>query len=279
MKQPAQIIVFTDLDGTLLDSGTYSFAAARQSLELLSGQRIPLIPCTSKTRCETEHYRKRLGNHHPFVCENGGGIFIPEGYFNDRNITERHGAVCEGSYRVIRLGAPYRRLRMELARLRAQGFAVTGFGDLTADEIAARTGLPLIEAVLCKEREFDEPFFFREYEERRRELCLEIQDRGLQLTEGKMLHLTGGSDKGRAIDILIECYREHYGDVTTIALGDAPNDLPMLERVDYPAVVLRSDGTVHPELSRPGFHKADGIGPEGWNRMIPELLQLAGRQW
>ncbi len=79
-----KLIIFTDLDGTLLDYSTYSFEAAIPALQLLKEKNIPLIICSSKTGKEIEHYRKKLGNTHPFISENGGGIFIPKGYFDFR---------------------------------------------------------------------------------------------------------------------------------------------------------------------------------------------------
>ena len=74
-------IIFSDLDGTLLDSVDYSFAAALPALEAIRTQDVPLILCSSKTRAEIEVYRQRLNNEHPFITENGGGIFIPQDYF------------------------------------------------------------------------------------------------------------------------------------------------------------------------------------------------------
>ncbi|MCG7852909.1 MAG: HAD hydrolase family protein, partial [Methanosarcinaceae archaeon] len=47
-------VVFTDLDGTLIDHDTYSYKAARPALAALKKQGIPLIFCTSKTRAEIE---------------------------------------------------------------------------------------------------------------------------------------------------------------------------------------------------------------------------------
>ena len=43
-------VIYTDLDGTLLDHHTYSFDAARSTIAALSERGIPVIPCTSKTR-------------------------------------------------------------------------------------------------------------------------------------------------------------------------------------------------------------------------------------
>ncbi|MBM4388831.1 MAG: HAD hydrolase family protein, partial [Deltaproteobacteria bacterium] len=60
------LIIFTDLDGTLLDSRTYSFEQAEPALELIKRRRIPLIICSSKTRAEIEAIRETIGNLDPF---------------------------------------------------------------------------------------------------------------------------------------------------------------------------------------------------------------------
>ena len=77
-----KIIVFTDLDGTLLDHVTYSFCEAEDALELLREKEVPLILCSSKSSDEIKVYRRKLSNNEPFISENGGAIFIPEGYGN-----------------------------------------------------------------------------------------------------------------------------------------------------------------------------------------------------
>ena len=76
-----QPLVFTDLDGSLLDHHSYSFDAARSTLERLDELGIPVIPVTSKTRAEIKQIRDALGNKHPFVAENGAAVFIPRSYF------------------------------------------------------------------------------------------------------------------------------------------------------------------------------------------------------
>jgi predicted mannosyl-3-phosphoglycerate phosphatase (HAD superfamily) len=75
MKQ----IIFTDLDGTLLDSKTYSYEKSLAVINRLKESGIPIIFCSAKTRAEQEVYRRELGLFHPFVVENGGAVFIPRG--------------------------------------------------------------------------------------------------------------------------------------------------------------------------------------------------------
>ena len=46
------LLVFTDLDGTLLDHDSYSFEPARPALARLRSAGVPVIPTTSKTLAE-----------------------------------------------------------------------------------------------------------------------------------------------------------------------------------------------------------------------------------
>ena len=46
------MLVFTDLDGTLLDHNTYSFSPALAAINKLKSLNIPIIPVTSKTLSE-----------------------------------------------------------------------------------------------------------------------------------------------------------------------------------------------------------------------------------
>ena len=89
MTTTPKLVIFSDLDGCLLDRQTYSFEPAQAALRLIKGKIIPLILVSSKTRVEIEEYRRRLKNDHPFVSENGGAVFIPKGYFSFQFSHER----------------------------------------------------------------------------------------------------------------------------------------------------------------------------------------------
>ena len=134
-------IIFTDLDGTLLDYSNYSFEKALPALELIRQQSVPLILCSSKTRTEIECYRKKLANSHPFVSENGGGIFIPRKYFDFPPPVASYPIEEEPDYNVIRLGARYSDLRKAVEELQREGFEIRGFGDMTAGELADMTNM------------------------------------------------------------------------------------------------------------------------------------------
>jgi mannosyl-3-phosphoglycerate phosphatase len=262
------IIVFTDLDGTLLHPKTYSFGDALPALELMQQRDIPLIICSSKTKAEIEVYRSRLSNRHPFVSENGGGVFIPEGYFPFAVDGE-----TQSGGRLIRFGSTYKELRDVLTSLREQlSVNVRGFGDMSVQEIAALSGLPEQEAALAKMRDFDEPFIFEEADADVDQFLRAIEARGYSWTRGRFYHIIGDNDKGKAATFLKKQYEKKHGPILSIALGDNLNDLPLLRVVDNPVLVRKEDGSYEASIGLPNLIKADGIGPQGWNRVIMRLL-------
>jgi len=271
--QTVQTVVFTDLDGTLLDAATYSAEAAVEALAVLRRRGIPLVLVSSKTRAEIEPIRRRLALSTPFIVENGGAVFVPDGCFE----AALPQAARRGGYQVIELGRPYGELRRALGELaRATGEPLRGFGEMSVEEVVARTGLPRDEAAQAKQREYDEAFVFEGGPDRWDALCRQAETRGLRCTRGgRFHHLMGPHDKGQACRLLLDCYRRQRGGgqaIKAIALGDSLNDLPMLEAADLPVLVQRPDGSYDPDVRLPRLRYAPGVGPLGWNQAVLSLL-------
>lgn len=265
-EQMPNTIVISDLDGTLLDARDYSYAAAMPALDWIRERNVPLVLCSSKTRAEMEVYRQRINSSHPFIAENGGGVFIPKGYFS-----ALHGAVESGGYQLILLGIPYAEVRRRFIHLRDQlGAKVCGFGDMSVAEVAALTGLSEGEAALAKQRDFDEPFVFEGTPDEN--FLRAIEKCGLSWTQGRIFHIMGDHDKGRAVSMLLSLYRQRYDSITSIGLGDSLNDLPMLLAVDRAVLVRRDDGSWDSRIVIPHLLKTQLPGPAGWNEAIFELL-------
>ena len=69
-----KIIIFTDLDGSLLDRKKFHFGIAKQYIHELIARDILLIPNTSKTEEEIKSFLKELNIKIPFISENGSAI-------------------------------------------------------------------------------------------------------------------------------------------------------------------------------------------------------------
>ncbi len=265
-----RLLVFTDLDGTLLDHNTYSFEPALPALRALKSREIPLLICTSKTGAEIEKYRKLLGNDHPFISENGGGIFIPEGYFSrefdyDKRIN---------GYTVIELGTPHEALSEVLKSISGEtGIRIKGVSDMSVPEIVEHTGLDEESAKLAGKRDYSEPFVIYGDEDDIETVRGQIKRRGYNYTRGgRFHHILGENDKGKAVRILTGLYEREAGGLETIGIGDSLNDLPMLETVDIPVLVQKPDGGYDSGIELENTIYADGAGPCGWNSAILKLL-------
>ena len=259
-------IIITDLDGTLLDAETYSFEAARPALEAARRRNVPLILCSSKTRAELEVYRQRLQNGHPFIVENGGALYVPAGYF-----PHIAGGEWRNEYQRIPLGSPYAEVRKAFERLRDElSVPVHGFGDMTADEIAALTGLAPEDAVRAQQREYGEPFVFRGPPDER--FLRAIEEAGLHWTQGRLFHIMGNHDKGKAVKLLRRLFVQNGSAVDLIGLGNSLNDLPLLLAVDRPVLVRKKSGSFEPGINIPSLERTRGAGPAGWNEAVLKIL-------
>jgi len=265
MKQ----IIFTDLDGTLLDSETYSYEKSLAGIKRLKENGIPIIFCSAKTRAEQEVYRRELGLFHPFIVENGGAIFIPRAYFPSP--FDYHKAVDD--LVAIELGIPYGKTRELLDKIkRENNLRLRGFGDMSAAEVAELTGLNIEFAKLAKQREYDETVKFDLSGEEIIKVLEKIREAGLNWAYGgRFYHIMGGNDKGKAVEILSGLYRKMWGGIKTIGLGDSLNDLPMLSLVDIPILVQKRDYSWE-DINLPRLRKVQGAGPEGWSRAIVEIF-------
>jgi mannosyl-3-phosphoglycerate phosphatase len=262
------LLIFTDLDGTLLDHHSYSFKGAEAALHRLRQHSIPIILTSSKTRAELQTLQEKLELNEPFIAENGGGIFIPTGYtiLNTNSFKEL------GGYCVKQFGRPYNFIRSIFESIRSK-YYIKGFGDMTVNEIMEATGLLKADALLARQRDFSEPFLFLG-EHRLQELREEVSAHGLTVTRGgRFYHLMGAEqDKGRAVAETTYLFQEDYPDkIITVGLGDAENDYLMLKEVDIPVLIPKPDGS-YEDFDLQGLNKSPYPGSKGWGAVISVIL-------
>lgn len=269
------VVIFSDLDGTLLDHDTYEWTEAKPALDLCKDLAYPIILVSSKTRAEMEPLRREMSISDPFITENGGGIFFPYSAALPPPPEASLNAGKEGLWK-LSLGLPYQHLVKMLQEIREElGLNLKGFSDMKADEISRLTGLDPGTSRLAAKREYDEPFvIIDEQPLDRKALINAAKQRGLTITSGgRFCHLQGGNDKGQSMEIIITWYGQTHGRVISIALGDSPNDFPMLGRADYPVLIRSRHNFQSLKDKIPRLKVTREMGPSGWNSALLGILK------
>lgn len=259
-------VVFSDIDGTLVDTFTHKYGQSIEIVKKLKEASIPVILCSSKTRAEQEVIRKDLNlENEPFIVENGGAIIIPNGYFKEFTFID--------GWIIIELGRPSLEIQNILKEIRKDGIVFKGVNDLSISQLAEIVGLTHDEAARMSMRRYGETILEIDISDKNRFQRM-LQEKGFNIIHGgRYFDVTSGNDKGKAVKILSDLYRKKMGENTLfIGVGDSPNDIPMLKSVDLPILVQKYDGS-WTDLEISNVVKVEGIGPDGWKNALIKIIE------
>ena len=242
-------VIFTDLDGTLLNHEDYSFDEASEMLDFIKAEKIPLIYTTSKTKQECLILQEKMGLDSPFIVENGACIFGLEG----------------GD---IQLGLSYHDIRIFMDSVK-EAFQIMPFSDMSIEAVMEYTDFSYELAKMAKERDFSEPFLIKD-EQKLTALEKLAEENGMKILKGgRFYHCVGiDQDKGKAVEKVLEFFHDTHA----IGLGDNYNDVDMLRVVDTPILIPHHEGRFI-DVEIEGLLKAPHKGSLGWNTMLKKVLK------
>ncbi len=252
-------IIFTDLDGTLLDHNDYSFVAAEAALHAIAERNIPLIINSSKTAAEIISLQKKLNITQPFIAENGAAVYTPA--------SDQKRFDCQAFAR------PRQDILDILNSLRKEyGCQFTGFADANVTQISDMTGLSLGQSLLALDRHFSEPLLWQDNADRLETFLQQLKQHQLIAQQGgRFLTVSSEANKAEAMAWLCQQYDQAH---TIIALGDSLNDEAMLNAADI-AVVIKSKHADQLVINgAKEVIKTDLAGPSGWQVAMDTLLPL-----
>lgn len=255
MELRNSLVVYTDLDGTLLDHETYSWQPARPALTRLAERGVPVVLASSKTAREISKLQRALGlEAFPAIVENGAGVLYP-------------GTSERGS------GADYAALREVLADISTDlRSCFEGFGDMDTETLMRITGLPRADAILAQDRQYSEPGLWSGTDVKRATFVAALSTSGVTAREGgRFMTLSFGKTKRDRMDEI----NLHFGAQTTIALGDAPNDIEMLDHATVGVIVRNPHRSPLPPLAGEAegrITRTAASGPAGWNAAVSAFL-------
>lgn len=259
MTNTISIIVFSDLDGTLIDHDTYRWDAATPALDALKHIGAGIVLASSKTAAEIAVLQDELGvTNWPAIVENGAGLILPG----------NHEQADNSHYQSIR-----RKLEKIPDSLRKH---FRGFGDMHVSELVKVTGLSVEFASLARQRNYSEPGLWNGTDAKLSEFLAALSKHNISARSGgRFLTLSYGQTKADRMKEVIKQYQPFH----TVALGDAPNDVEMLHCADIGVVVANPSGKPMPAIEN-GLHgriiRTTLPGPVGWNRVMLDIIAELG---
>lgn len=272
----AQTLIFTDLDGTLLDHDSYSPELAIPMIRRLKEKKVPIILTSSKTFAEMVQIRHSLNLTSPFIVENGAALYVPEDYFKtpplNTTLVSGFWVKCFSQERQV-----YQGIIAEIKRKHSpiyEGQFKT-FSQLSVKDIRELTGLTHDQARLAAKRSYGEPILWLGSKALQANFIKEVKSLGANvLIGGRFIHVVGDCNKGRALSWLLAAYQTNAPQTAfqTIALGDSGNDIDMLAVADI-AVQVKSPSHDFPALSTKGVKiQTQEYGPLGWSQSLDQIL-------
>ena len=254
-----QLIISTDLDGTLIDHHNYSFDAALPALEKCRQAGVPVLFNTSKNASEAAALKHKIGLHSPMIVENGSALIFE----NER----------------IVFGVNRGQILEFIGHFRSEhGQLLEGFNDWSETRLIEHTQLDQSSAALALKKEYSEPFLWHGNQEQLKRLETAANQQSLSLTKGgRFYHLQGKCDKATPLNYLKSRPEKLFsGDraLKLVCLGDNHNDVAMLECADI-AVCIKSTTTKYPQFDTSNNQHTmytEQYGPEGWNTAVEDLL-------
>ncbi|KTD98012.1 MULTISPECIES: HAD-IIB family hydrolase [unclassified Pseudoalteromonas] len=269
-----QPIIFTDLDGTLLDHTDYNTSNVSELLQQLQSAHIPVVFNTSKTFCEVVEIKNELNIQQPFIVENGAAVFIPQSYFELKPI----GCKEVGGYWCYALASPLSSLLSDLDTLDAQYKAhYKLFSELSSEQISELTGLNNAQARRAQTRDYSDPLYWYGSDELLNTFVSDVTTLGYDIKiGGRFIHIAKNTDKSAAQQWLVKQFTQHFRKpLTVIALGDSDNDKQMLEHADI-AIIINNPSSKKPvKLSHNKARYSQSPAPQGWIEEITILPSIS----
>ena len=265
-----QKVIFTDIDGTLLDSYFPDLNKAKKLVEKTLQNGIHLILCSSKTELEQDLIRSNIKLKEPFIVENGGATIIPLGFFKKSKFN--HSKKFQNKY-VIETGGSSSKIRSLLKKIRTKHkINFKGTSDLSIPELSKITKLSEDYAKRMIKRKYSETIVQIDSKDMPN-FIINVEELGLKVIPGgQYFDITLGNDKGTAAKILIDIFRKEYeNNVIFFGIGDSKNDESMLSLMNLPILVQKAD-TSWQNLRIDNLQKVKGIGTKGWEVALEIIL-------
>ena len=261
MRKKFSLIIFTDLDGSLLHRDNFKFDEIKEYIKSLIDEGIIIIPNTSKTEKEIEEFIKELGLNLPFISENGSsihGLDLINSNFPNKIILSRD------KQEIIKIFSS-----KVSEELKAKCKFISEMNTKEQIDILGLQDKNLKNAL---NRKYTIPFLFKGNKVEKNKLFKVLRSASLTMQEGgRVLNLGDNIDKVKSMNQVLKIYKKIESKIKVIAVGDNFNDLDMLRNCDIPCLVF-NDQFKQDQINIDNLIVSNKPSPEGWADVIKTAL-------
>ena len=262
MKKKYTVLIFTDLDGSLLHRDTFKFDNILNYLKDLTSNGVIIIPNSSKTEVEILKFNKELGINLPYISENGSVV----NGLNEINSNLPEKIILSRDKEEI-----LKSFKKEVPEnLRGKCQMISKMSEEKQTKILGLTKNDLYNAL---DRKYSIPLIFNGNKEDKNNLLKILKNSNLTLQQGgRVLNLCDNVSKAKSMLKVIKIYKKIEKNIKIIAVGDNYNDLEMLRSSDIPCLVFNDQFTLD-EININNCLVSKNSAPEGWSEVVKMALE------
>ena len=261
MNKKNVILIFSDLDGSILDRETFKFDQIKDYIISLIDRGIIIIPNSSKTEKEIEKFNEELGVKLPYISENGSsiqGLNLINANFPNKIVLSRE---KEELIKIFNDKIP--------EQLKDKCIQISKINKKEQEKIFGQKDDNLKNAL---NRKYTLPFLFKGDKNEKNKLSKILSDNSLTLQEGgRVINLCDNINKVKSMNKVIKILRKTEDKIKSIAVGDNYNDLDMLKSCDVPCLVF-NDKFKLDQINIDNLIFSNMPSPEGWADVIKKAL-------
>ena len=258
MNANHKVLIFTDLDGSLLDRDTFKFDKILNYIKDLISKGIFIIPNSSKTKIEIEKFNNDLDEDLPFIVENGAAIY---------NLNLIHSSFPEKISLSREIGEILDIFNNEISKKYKSKCKF--IKNLKTDIQLQIFGQSKEKVKLSMNREYSIPLLYDGSKTEKVDLIKSVNNAGLSLHEGgRVINLCDKISKSRAMKHVVKIFKKISKEgLVTIGVGDNFNDLDMLKNSDIPCLVFNDKFTME-KININNCLVSKKPAPEGWEEVV-----------
>tara|TARA_Y100000996_G_C22557117_1_gene655871 strand:- start:2577 stop:3407 length:831 start_codon:yes stop_codon:yes gene_type:complete len=270
-------LIFTDLDGTLLNHANYSIGKNKQLLRKIKNKSNQIIFNSSKTYLEVNKLLDDLGlTEMPFSTENGAMVFFPKKVFKKPPKSINH-----GNFWKIKIAKKTSNFWYQYLHSQKKNYHFEIVLDISKKELKYLTNLDQIKAMLNREASQliiwkDSILKYKKFKK-----YTNINKKGKLTQGGRFIQLSSSCNKGMSSKLISHTYFEQFGDKfyrKIIALGDNENDIEMLNYATYPCLINSQNSLFKLNKMKKNLFRSKSNAPRGWIEAMMHLnKKLSGK--